>query len=759
MIVDVVVALQRPKPGGYDPTSVRGGEWTPADPSAAPLPGSSVRVVAYLGVSRHAAEQEEPGMKVYDAAALRNVALVGHGGSGKTQLVSAMLFASGAVNRLGRVDDGTTTTDFDDEEIARKHTLSSSLAYAEWQKNKINIIDTPGFANFLADARAALRVVEAAVVVVDAVHGVEVQTEKLWEESAGLNLPRIVVVNKVDRERASLERTLETLHRDCAREIAPIQIPLGEERAFTGVVDLVRMKAFTSAPDGSGKITEGEIPAALVERAQKAREQLIESVAEADEQLMETFFAEGTLTQEQLVAGLRNATIAGKLYPLVCTSALHMTGIQPLLDAIVDYVASPAERDFPAVDANGADTSVKAADAAPYSAFVWKTIADPFAGRITLLRVVAGTLKSDATVGNLTRETTERFGHLLALQGKAQTHVPELKAGDLGAVAKLKDTRTSDVIADKSLKYRFAPIKFPEPVLAYAIEPKSRGDEDKISSAMQRLREEDPSISYARDPQTHELLLSGQGQLHIEVTVAKLKRRFGVEVNLKPPRIPYRETITAATDAHGRHKKQTGGHGQFGDCKIKVEPLPRGSDFEFVDDIFGGSIPRQFIPAVEKGIQDARLRGFLAGYPMVDFKATVFDGSFHPVDSNELSFKLAGSLAFKDAMTRARPTILEPVMQVEVYAPSDFAGDLMGDLNGRRGRIAGMDTRGAMTVIRAQVPMAEMLTYEQHLTSATGGRGSYHMEFSHYEEVPSHLQSKIISAAKAERGQEVAEEV
>ena len=698
-------------------------------------------------------------MKVYDAAAIRNVALVGHGGSGKTQLVSAMLFAAGAVNRLGRVDDGTTTTDFDEEEIARKHTLSSSLAHAEWQKSKVNIIDTPGFANFLSDARAALRVVEAAAVVVDAVHGVEVQTEKLWAEAASLNLPRIVVVNKLDRERASLDRTLETLHRDCAREIAPIQIPLGEEKAFNGVIDLVRMKALTYAGDNSGKVTEGEIPDALADRAQKAREQLIESVAEADEQLMETFFAEGTLTQEQLVAGLRTATMTGKLFPLLCTSASHMIAVQPLLDAIISYAPSPAEREFPTLDLDGSDITVKPADGSPYAAFVWKTIADPFAGRITMLRVVNGTLKSDATVANVTRDTTERFGHLLALQGKAQTHVPELKAGDLGAVAKLKDTHTSDLIADKLVKYRVAPMKFPEPVLAYAIEPKSRGDEDKISSAMQRLREEDPSISYARDPQTHELLLSGQGQLHIEVTVAKLKRRFGVEVNLKPPRIPYRETITAATEAHGRHKKQTGGHGQFGDCKIRVEPLPRGSDFQFEDDIFGGAIPRQFVPAVEKGIQDARMRGFLAGYPMVDFKATVFDGSYHAVDSNELSFKMAGTLAFKDAMTRARPTILEPVMQVEVYAPSDFAGDLMGDLNGRRGRFGGMDTRGAMTVIRAQVPMAEMLSYEQHLTSATGGRGSYHMEFSHYEEVPHQFQAKIIAAAKAERGQEVAEEV
>jgi elongation factor G len=696
-------------------------------------------------------------MKVYDAGSIRNVAIVGHGGCGKTQLVSTLLFVAGAVNRIGRVDEGSTVTDFDEEEIARKHTLSSSLAHAEWQKTKINFIDTPGFANFLTDARSALRVAEAAIVVVDAVAGVEVQTENLWSEAAALSLPRIVVLNRLDRERASLDRALESLRRDCAREIIPVQLPLGDEKAFSGVVDLVKMKSQTFAADG--KMTESDIPAALAGAAERAREQLIEMVAEADEQLMETFFAEGTLTQEQLVGGLRSATMAGKLYPLLCTSATHATGMQPLLDAIVGYAPSPAERDFRTLDKDGAETTTKASDSAPYSAFVWKTIADPFAGRITMLRVVSGTIKSDTTVTNATRETPERLGHLLVLQGKTQTHVLELRAGDLGAVAKLKETHTNDVLADKGTAIRVAPITFPEPVLSYAIEPKSRGDEDKISTAMHRLEEEDPSIKYGRDPQTNELLLSGQGQLHIEVTVAKLKRRFGVEVNLKPPRIPYRETITASTEAHGRHKKQTGGHGQFGDCKIKVEPLPRGSDFQFEDDIFGGAIPRQFVPAVEKGIQEARMRGFLAGYPMVDFKATVFDGSYHPVDSNELSFKLAGSLAFKDAMTRARPTILEPIMQVEVYAPSDFAGDLMGDLNGRRGRISGMDTRGTMTVIRAQVPMAEMLTYEQHLTSATGGRGSYHMEYSHYEEVPQMLQSKIIAASKAERGQAVAEEV
>jgi elongation factor G len=698
-------------------------------------------------------------MKVYDAASIRNVALVGHSGSGKTQLASAILSDSGMVNRFGKVDEGTTITDFDEEEVARKHTLSSSLAYAEWNKQKINIIDAPGIGNFLADARSALQVADAALVVVDAVSGVMVQTEKVWETASELALPRLVVLNRLDRERASLERSLASLRETCSRAVVPIQLPIGEEKNFRGVVDLVTKKAYIFQTDESGKFSEGAVPADMTAAVDSAREALIEMVAENDEKLMEKFFETGTLTDEDLIAGLRSTTGAAKVFPLVCTSSIVNIGVQQLLDAIVAYVPSPAERPVKGVDKSGDELMRAGDDKQPAAAFVWKTVADPFAGRITMFRVVSGALKSDSTVYNKTKDTSERLGGLALLQGKTQTTVPEIKAGDLGAVAKLKDTLTNDTIGDRSDPITFPPIKFPEPVLSYAIEPKSRGDEDKISTAMHRLEEEDRSIRYSRDPQTKELLLSGQGQLHIEVTVAKLKRRFGVDVNLKPPRIPYRETIKAATEAHGRHKKQTGGHGQFGDCKIKVEPLARGADFEFVDDIFGGAIPRQFVPAVEKGIQDARARGYLAGYPMVDFRVTVFDGSYHDVDSNELSFKLAGSLAFKDAMTRARPTILEPIMNVEVYAPSDFAGDLMGDLNGRRGRISGMDTRGAMTVIKAQVPMAEMLSYEQHLTSATGGRGTYHMEYSHYDEVPAQQQTKIIAAAKAERAGVEVEEV
>lgn len=699
-------------------------------------------------------------MKVYDTASIRNVAVVGHGGAGKTQLTAALLFDAGMVTRLGKVDEGTTVTDFDEEEIARKHTLSTSPAYAEWRGHKINVLDTPGFANFLSDARAAMRVADAALVVVDAVAGVEVQTEKVWQAAAELGLPRLVALNRLERDRASLSRSLDSLRSVFGRAVVPVTLPLGEEKDFTGVVDLVGMRALRFAPDASGAMTEEPVPAALQAEAAAARDALIEIVAEADDGLMERFFEAGTLTQTELEAGLRAATAAGRVFPLFCTSGLHNIGIQPLLDALVQYVPSPADRPFPAVSRNGGDpVTVAASDTDPPSAFVWKTIADPFAGRVTLFRVVSGVLRADSTIYNLSKDVPERLGHLLVLQGKSQTSVPELRAGDLGAVAKLKETQTGDTLGDKGCAYVFPPISFPEPLLSYAIEPKSRGDEDKISTALQRLREEDPTIQYGRDPQTKELLLSGQGQLHIEVTVAKMKRRFGVDVNLKLPRIPYRETITAATEAHGRHKKQTGGHGQFGDCKIRVEPLPRGADFEFVDDIFGGAIPRQFIPAVEKGIQEARQRGYLAGYPMVDFKVTLFDGAFHPVDSNELSFKLAGRLAYLDAMSRAKPTLLEPIMNVEVYAPSEFAGDLMGELNSRRGRISGMESRGTMTVIRAQVPMAEMLTYEQALTSATGGRGSYQMEFSHYEEVPPHLQQKIIAAAKAERaGEEVVEE-
>lgn len=692
-------------------------------------------------------------MSTVSAEAIRNVAFVGHNGAGKTQLVSALLFTAGATTRLGKVDDGTAPTDYDDEAIARKHTLGATLAWLEWRQHKINVIDTPGFGSFLSETGAALRVTDAAVTVVDAVAGVEAQTERVWAMAGDEGIPRIVVVNRMDRERADLSRVLESLREAFGRAVVPITLPVGRERDFVGVVDILSMQAFRYT-GGTGRGTAGAIPDDLAPEAREARERLVELVAEADDALMERFFEEGTLDDEELARGLRKAVAAGAVIPVLCTSALENIGTDVLLSAIVDLVPSPAERRLRAVaQPSGDAVDAVASDSAPTRLFVWKTVADPFAGRISLFRVVTGVARDDMTLTLVGKGGQERLGHLLTVQGKAQQPAPELHAGDLGAIAKLKDTQTGDTLADKVTDVAFPPIAFAEPLMSYALEPKSRADEEKISAALHRLQEEDPTIRTDRDPRTHEQLISGQGQLHLEVTVAKLKRRFGVDVTLKLPRIPYLETITGSTEAHGRHKKQTGGHGQFGDCKIRVEPLPRGADFAFGDEIFGGAIPRQFVPAIEKGIQDARMKGFLAGYPVVDFKATVFDGSFHPVDSNELSFKMAGSLAFRDAMTRVRPVLLEPVMRVEVRSPSDYAGDLMGDLNSRRGRISGMEAKGQVTVIHAHVPMAEMLTYEQHLTSATGGRGSYHMVHSHYEEVPAHLQAKIVAQARVENGE------
>jgi elongation factor G len=698
-------------------------------------------------------------MKVYDAPNIRNLAVVGHGGCGKTSIVSALLFDMGAVNRLGRVDDGTTVTDFDPDEIERKISLQTALAWGEWRKVKINLLDAPGYANFLTEARAALRVADAAIVVVDAVAGVEVQTEKVWSYAAEYGIPRIVVVNRMDRERASFERALQSLERAFGRSAVPIVIPLGEEKGFVGVTDLLTEKADVYTDDLSGAFQAVGVPEEFRDAERTWHDRLVEMVAENNEELMEEFFEKGTLPQEDLIKGLRQAVLAGKIFPVLPASSLRNVGLHPILDAIVDLLPSPLDRgDVKGTDpARKAEASRKPTADDSFSALVFKTIADPHAGRITLFRVYSGTLKADSVVHNATRDVAERVGALELLQGKAQTPVPELQAGDLGAVAKLKETITGDTLTDKAHPIVYPPIAFPEPATTFAIEPKTRGDEDKISQALHRLMEEDPVLRLSRDPQTHEMLLSGMGQLHIEVVVGRLKKRYKVEVNLKKPKIPYRETIKGAAEGHGRHKKQTGGHGQFGDCKIRVKPLPRGSDFKFVDDIFGGSIPKNFIPAVEKGIQEARLRGFVAGYPMVDFQVELYDGQYHDVDSSELSFKIAGSLAFKDAVARCRPTLLEPIMKVEIAVPEEYAGAVMGDLSSRRGRPQGMEPEGSLQVIRAEVPLSEMLTYDAELTSMTGARGSYHMELSHYDEVPAHLQEKIISAAKAEKG-EVKEE-
>lgn len=688
-------------------------------------------------------------MKVYSGTDIRNLAVVGHNDTGKTTLVSQLLFNGGAVTRLGSVLEGTTTTDFDPDEIERKHSIAAAVAFVEWKDTKINLIDTPGFGIFLMESRSALRVADAAAVVVSAVTGVEVTTEKVWKFADEFALPRVVIVNKMDRERASAVRALESLQSKFGKNVVPVQLPIGEEKGFSGVVDLISMKAYQYKQDGSGKFEVSDVPDELKSTADQWREKLIEKVAEGDDSLMERFFEQGGLSQEELIDGLRREIRAREIFPLYFDSASHNIGGHPILDAFVTLLPG-ANEDGSIMGRNraGEEISFERRPEAFASALIFKTTSDPFAGRVSLFRVYSGTLKSDTPYWNTSKDHEERVGKLQVLQGKQQTPVSELRAGDIGAVAKLKDAHTGDTLAQRDHPITLKHIDYPESAISFAIEPKAKGDEDKISNGFHRLMEEDPTIRFGRDPQTKEMLISGQGQLHVEVIIGKLKKKYGVDVILHPPRVPYRETITKAADAHGRHKKQSGGHGQFADCKIKIEPLPRGGEFEFVDEIFGGSIPRQYIPAVEKGIQDARVHGFLAGYPVVDFRVRLLDGQFHAVDSSELAFKIAGSLAFREGMAAARPTILEPVMHVEVYSPADYIGDLMGDLTSRRGKMDGIDTEGETQVIKARVPMAEMLTYGSTLRSITQGRGSFHMEYSHYEEVPRSLQEKIIAEAK-----------
>lgn len=696
-------------------------------------------------------------MKVYDTPDLRNLALVGHGDSGKTSLASALLFAAGAVNRLGRVEDGTTVTDFDDEEIDRKISLQTALAHLEWKDRKLNLLDTPGYAAFVADAKSALSVADAALVMVEAVAGVQVITERTFKFASEYNLPVVFVVNKLDRENASFERTLTAVQERFGRAAVPVQVPLGAEASFEGVVDLLSMKAWRYPKDGSGKGSEAEIPADAAEAASAARSTLVEMVAETDDTLMEKFFEAGELSHEDLRRGLRAAVLSRKIMPVACASATRAIGASNLLDLAAEILPSPADRGewVGSVPGSGAEARRPVSPSAPVSAFVFKTIADPYAGRLSLFRVCSGVLKGDTPVTNVVRGAAERLGSVSILQGKQLVPVPELRAGDLGVVAKLKETRTSDTLSDPAHPIQYPPIAFPPPAISFALEPKSKGDEEKISSSLARLMEEDPVLQVGRDPRTHEMLVSGSGQVHVEVAIAKMKKKFGVEALLKQPKVPYLETIKKKVGAvQGRHKKQTGGRGQFGDCWIEMEPLPRGGGFEFVDKIFGGSIPQNFRPAVEKGVVDAASKGWLAGYPVVDFRVTLTDGSYHDVDSSEIAFKIAGSLAFKAAMEEARPTILEPIYNVEIVAPEECMGDIMGDLSSRRGKPQGMDSEGNAQVIRAQVPLAEMLTYASTLKSITSDRGTYSMSFDHYEEIPAHIQEKIIAEAAKHRQEE-----
>jgi len=690
-------------------------------------------------------------MKAFTTENLRNLAVIGHGDAGKTQLVSSMLYVAGSTPRWGKVDEGTTITDHDEDSIERKVSLNNNFAHLEYKDTKVNLIDTPGYAAFVSHARPALRVADCALVVVDGVHGIEVQTEKTWHYANEFMLPRFMVINKLDKENADFGHAIDTAAESFARSIVPFTLPIGQEGNFRGVVDVVHQRAYEFDADGKAKGIA--IPSEGKALLDSTRERLIELVAESDDALMEKYFETGTLPEEDIVPNLARAIGNSKLCPVYAVSSTTLVGIQTMLDHLVEFAPNPAthemEYGFADNEMSGDRINRKYNNDEPFSAYVFRTIADPFAGRINVMKVVSGKISSDATVQNTTRDEPERLGALHVISGKTLDKVSEAATGDIIAVVKLKDTQTGDTLSDKAKPIVFPKVEYPEPAIAFAIEPKSRADEDKISSALHKILEEDPSLHFARDPQTNEFILSGSGQLHIETVVKKLADRYHVEVALHPPKVPYKETITQQVEVQGRHKKQSGGRGQFGDCKVIFEPLDRGSGFEWVDKIFGGSVPQNFRPAIEKGIVEAAQGGAVAGYPLVDFKVTLIDGSYHAVDSDEHSFRAAGRKAFRAAIEKAKPTLLEPIMDVEVFTPQEVSGDIMGDLNSRRGRVAGMETRGKQQVIKAKVPLSEMLDYQSKLNSVTQARGSYHMQFSHYDPLPGNLLKKVIDEAVA----------
>ena len=690
-------------------------------------------------------------MKAFNTENIRNLAVIGHGDAGKTQLVSSLLYVAGTTPRWGKVDEGSTVTDYDEDSIERKVSLNNNFAHLEYKDTKINLIDTPGYAAFVSHARPALRVADCALVVVDAVHGIEVQTEKTWQYANEFLLPRFMVINKIDKEHADFGHALETATTSFARSIVPFSLPIGNEADFKGVVDVVHQKAYSY--DENGKAKEIPIPEEGRDIFDRTRERLIEIVAESDDALMEKYFADGTLPEEDIYPNLAKAIASSKLCPVYAVSASNLVGLQLLLDHIVEFAPNPAtheaEYGFANSDLSGDRISRKYSNDEPFSAYVFRTIADPFAGRINVMKIVSGKVASDANVQNTSRDSVERLGALHLIAGKTLEKVDSAQTGDIIAVVKLKDTQTGDTLSDKAKQIVYPKVEYPEAAISFAIEPRSRADEEKISVALHKVLEEDPSLGFERDPQTKEFILSGSGQLHIETVVDKLNKRFHVEVTLHPPKVPYKETITQTCEVQGRHKKQSGGRGQFGDCKVIFEPLGRGEGFEWVDKIFGGSVPQNFRPAIEKGILEASAGGAVAGYPLVDFKVTLIDGSYHSVDSDEHSFKAAGRKAFRAAMERAKPTLLEPIMDVEVFTPQEVSGDIMGDLNSRRGRVGGMDMRGKQQVIKAKVPLSEMLDYQSKLNSVTQARGSYHMQFSHYDPLPQNLAQKVIDEAVA----------
>jgi elongation factor G len=675
---------------------------------------------------------------------LRNIALVAHGGAGKTSLAEVMLFKAGVINRIGRVEDGNTALDFEPEETKRQASLSTGIHQFDWKKHTINILDTPGDQNFFTDTVTCMQAADGIVVAIDAVDGIKVQTEQAWDFTADYNLPAAIYINKCDRERADFSKVVEDAQSIFKPKPIIIQLPIGAEDDFKGVVDLVGMKAYTY--DADGKAIPGDIPSDIQDLVEAEHEALIENVAEADDELIERYLEGETLTDDDIKAGLKKGILERTFVPVLCGSATQNIGVDLLMDFLVGCMPSPADIGSKVcLDQKTNENIERHADPdAPFAGFIFKTIADPYAGRLTIFRVVSGTLGSDGGFFNASRGSKERFNQLLSIAGKEQKPVSGAGPGAIAAVAKLKDTFTGDTICDESSKVVFK-CADPLPLLmSYALEPKTQGDEDKIFGSLQRLLEEDPGLKLDRNAETKEIILSGRGQIHLETTIEKLKRKFNVDVNLNIPKIPYRETIKKKVRVQGKHKKQSGGHGQYGDCWVEMEPLPRGKGFEFVDAIVGGAIPKQYIPAVEKGIVESAEKGVLAGFPCIDFKATLDDGGFHAVDSSEMAFKIAGSLAFKKAAEQANPVMLEPIMNVTITTPDEYMGDIMGDLNGRRGRVLGMDSEGKNQVIKAQVPMAEFQTYAADLRSMTGGRGMYTMDFSHYDEVPAQISGKLI---------------
>lgn len=693
-------------------------------------------------------------MAKHAVSMIRNFSIVAHGGAGKTSLVEAILYSAGAVDRMGSVEAGNTVTDFDPEEIERKITISSAVACCDWNVYRINIIDTPGFINFIEDARGCLRVSDGAVIIVSAISGVKAETEKIWKYACEFELPRIIFINKMDRENADFTRAVSDIEKSFETEAIALNIPMGEGSSFEGIVDIVRMKAYRFEDGGTKEI---DVPSELMEDAGNYRQKLVEKIAESDDALLERYLEGGELTEEEILEGVKEGSLTRKFIPVVCGSATQNRGIDLLMNTAVLCLPSPGEmaRISPVRGINPVDGSEvlrQPDENEPFSAYVFKTIADPFTGKLTLMRVYSGSLDADSTVYNASSDAKERIGQVFYLFGKKHVPTQTLGPGEIGVVAKLKATNTGDTLCDAANPVVFEKVRFSEPIISYAIAPKSKGDEEKVSSGLHRMLEEDPTLRFHRDEETNEMLLSGMGQVHIEIAIQKLKRKFGVDVEMKTPKIPYRETIRARAGAQGKYKKQSGGRGQYGDCWIEIEPLPGGGGFEFVNRIVGGVIPRQYIPAVEKGVVETLRAGALAGYPMVDVKVTLFDGSYHSVDSSEMAFKIAGSMALKKAASEAKPVLLEPVMRVEVTTPDDALGSVIGDLNAKRGKVQGVEPQaGGNQKITALVPMAEMLTYANQLHSLTSGRGIYSMEFSHYEDVPGHIAQKLVKERKAEK--------